>query len=124
MLDKLGKYIGAGGCRKVYEHKDNPEWVIKVAKSPRKVVANRSEWNVWQALKDTPEAKYLAPCIEISEDNKWLVQMKAKPATKVFRSEEVRWWMKDFKLVNMGMLGDRLVFVDYDHPHIAAKLGI
>jgi hypothetical protein len=82
----LGKFINSGMWRDVYEHPDNPAWVIKVINPRREEQQtllkagynpNRNEWGMWQRFKDTAPADHLCPCVSISNDGRYLVMVKA-----------------------------------------------
>jgi hypothetical protein len=83
---KLGAFINSGKWRDVYEHPDNPAYVIKVL-NPRRdeqrtllrdgINPNRNEWGLWQRFKDTAPADHLCPCVSISNDGLYLVMVKA-----------------------------------------------
>jgi len=96
--------------------------VVKVAKSTRKITANRREWQIWQALKDTDKARYLAPCIAISSDNKILIQQRAYPSE--ISMPRAPGWLTDMKPANCGWIDDRLVSIDYDSITIVKRLGL
>jgi hypothetical protein len=68
--------LAKGGHRHVYTTSD-PLWVVKVQQLEGSY--NRLEWNVWNALKDTSYSRWLAPCKEISDDGKYLVQRRGIP---------------------------------------------
>lgn len=112
-MQHLGRMLGSGGHRDVYEFKVDPAVVVKVAKSNRKITSNRQEWDAWQTLKDTDEAQFLVPCIAIADDNKWMLQAKALPTDRCFAGQEVRPWMNDMAPKNCGIYNGRLVAVDY-----------
>ncbi len=81
---ELGKYINKGARREVYEHPINPDWVIKKVRDdkPKAQTKNRSEYNVWKLANEIGEADLLVPCIELSQCEKYLIQLKGKKVTK------------------------------------------
>jgi hypothetical protein len=84
---KLGAFINSGLWRDVYEHPDNPAWVIKVLNPRREeqqtllndgINPNMNEWGMWQRFKDTAPADHLCPCVSISNDGLYLVMVRAE----------------------------------------------
>ncbi len=75
MMDKLlGKKIGKGFRRDVFEHKEDDSLVIKALLN-KTDKHNINEIERWKNA-DEETKKYLAPCIEISEDGVYLIQKK------------------------------------------------
>lgn len=122
LLEAKGELLGSGGSREVYECKLNPKWVVKIAKNLRKRVANKREWRVWEELRNTEDARYLAPCVAMAMDGSWLLQMRAVPTKRVFKNGPVHRWMKDMPAANHGIFCGQLVLVDYDHPEILERV--
>lgn len=57
--------------------------VLKVAYSSdaRRSQHNVWEWEIWQAA-EAPVRRWLCPCLEMSEDGRELIQVKARPYTE------------------------------------------
>lgn len=68
--------IAKGGHRHVYTTED-PNIVVKIQQGEGRY--NRSEWEVWVALKNTTFAKHLVPCIDISPCGMYLLQQRGTP---------------------------------------------
>lgn len=117
---KLGKYIGSGKCRKVYHHPTLKDAVIKVAKKDKSGGLNhqnKSEWEVWNLIKDTKYKKYFCPCIEMTEDGKYLIQKKAKKTSSTVNlPKELKCKNGDIDgSKNIGLYNKKTVLVDYGH---------
>ncbi len=77
-MDKLlGKKLGKGVRRDVFEHKEDSSLVIKCLIN-RTDNHNRLEMENWNNA-DEKTREFLAPCIEMSEDSVYLVQKKGEP---------------------------------------------
>ncbi len=97
----IGKKIGEGLSRAVYEFNDPNCWgrhidtgapmiasrsskyVIKVEK-PGGMFQNVQEWTVWHWVNGTPLAKWFAPCISISPCGLYLVQERTALLRSMF----------------------------------------
>lgn len=118
MINQCGKYLGEGYRRIVYEHKNNPNLVIKYLKS-HKDRHNKTEYENWIKLKDTEKGKWLVPCLSLSVDGRYLLQRRVKVLDKV--PEDVPDWIKalpDYSLggnksKHWGMFNGRTVLIDY-----------
>jgi hypothetical protein len=84
----FGPRIGQGAYRDVYQYDAD-----KVVKYDRSIAhgysrANKTEWDIWDSLKDTPCAQYLCPILERSSDDDCalVVQPKVTPLTTVERT--------------------------------------
>ena len=118
MIDMLGDYLGSGFRRLVYVHKDDPDLVIKFLKD-LKDNHNRLEYDNWQMLKDTPRGMWLAPCISLSDDSRFLVQQRVVVLDEA--PENVPDWVKvlgDWSFggnqsKHWGVLNDKTVLIDY-----------
>ena len=125
---RLGAFINSGKWRDVYEHTDNPAWVIKVV-NPRKeeqrtllrdgINPNRNEWEMWQRFKETTLAVHLCPCVSISDDGRCLVMVRAE-GVDIERSDTLPpavTVLLDGGDLNMsgnwGILDGRPVLIDY-----------
>lgn len=112
----VGKIIGAGVSRTVFEYLPNPtDTVLKVETNV--CFQNVREWLVWQAVRESKDiAAWFAPCIRISDYGGWLMQERTKPVTLEELKREVPvvpQFFTDLKVGNWGRLGKRIVCHDY-----------
>lgn len=112
----VGKLLGSGMSREVYEYQPNPtDTVVKVETSV--CFQNVKEWLVWKAVKDAKvHARWLAPCIRISDYGGWLMMARTRPVTLDELKRElprVPTFLTDLKVGNWGRLGKRIVCHDY-----------
>lgn len=108
----LGRKIGSGCARDVYECAFDSRSVIKV-ESKYASFQNVSEWKIWEALRDTPQARWLAPCIAISATGSVLLMRKTEPLQEKQLPKKMPAWLTDFHMANYGMLDGRVVCHDY-----------
>lgn len=113
----LGKEIGYGAYRTVYECAFDDDLVLKV-RNPDAYdnFANAYEWEVWENVQWTPFAKWFAPCVKISPDGTVLVQKKTAPLTDKElkrRLPKVPAFFTDIKGFNWGLYEGRVVCHDY-----------
>lgn len=115
----LGKFIAKGKGRKVYQHPNDPDLIIKVPINSDK--ANRWEWEFWNLIKDTEYAKYFCPCVEFTDGN--LIMKRCKPGKRVPQGLTIKGIkIKDStKSTNYGRLGKRNVLLDYSHAYKQLK---
>lgn len=109
----IGKHLGTGTFRAVYELAVDPTKVVKIETSASLEFENVSEWVLWNELKSTKWAAFLAPCFSISHSGSVLIQARTRPITKL--PAELPSFMTDLKLRNFGRLGRRTVAHDYGH---------
>jgi len=112
----LGKRLGAGIARTVYECKLDPNLVIKVEeRDDSGMFQNVAEWNIWNAADVDPDMKkWLAPCVRISDCGIYLIQKKVQQPVPLERMpKRVPVWMSDMKTKNFGLFEDRVVACDY-----------
>jgi len=107
----VGEFIGRGQFRCVYEFTLDPKnWVVKTEFADRSF-ANITEWQLWQDVKDTPGAKWFAPCRWISPGGTLLIQARTKPLKD--QPAKIPWYFTDRKTENFGTYKSRLVCHDY-----------
>ncbi len=117
-LNKLGDYLGEGFRRITYNHVDDETLVIKFLKN-LKDDHNLIEYENWEHLKDTEKGKWLAPCVSLSSDSRFLVQKKVRVLDEP--PENVPEWITvlgDYsfggnKSKHWGVYEDRIVLIDY-----------
>lgn len=134
LLFFIGKRIGKGAYRHVYEMEgiDGPR-VIKVEYCGKEF-CNMTEWKVWKAVEHTPHAEWFAPCIDIDLMGVALIQKRTKPfdSREEFNAHVDKYhggklpaFFDDVHYGNFGTLDGRLVCHDYGFNHFldeAAKM--
>lgn len=118
MISKLGNYLGEGFRRIVYDHIDDPTVVVKFLKN-LKDDHNRIEFENWEKMKGTDRGLWLAPCISLSEDGRYLIQKKVEVLDGA--PENIPDWIKvlgDYsfggnKSKHWGKFDGRIVLIDY-----------
>jgi len=111
-MEFLGKKIGEGAHRVVYEYLPDPEWVAKVLKAGD---GNAKEIEHFAMLKANKLGHLVAPCRRLGKDPDVILMVRAERAE--FEEGEmvkVPLFFPDFKPDNYGMLGGRLVAIDYE----------
>ncbi len=98
--------------------------MVKIGRDKTSRQSNRLEWQAWQKLKDTVDSRLVAPCVDIEDDARWLIQVRAERTDEGFTKETAPFWMGDYGAKNCGVLNGNLVQVDYGCTFTAAKLGI
>lgn len=116
----LGEKIGEGEFRAVYEHGFDPSLVVKIEDDVRRVFCNVAEWQLWQEAQSRPSiARWLAPCVAISQSGSVLIQKRTKPVTKM--PDEMPDIFCDMHLGNVGRYRGRVVVHDYAFHRLADK---
>lgn len=104
--------IGRGIGRIVYSSKVLEEEVIKTEEGSGSF-QNIIEWETWQRVKDTPFAKWFAPCKWISACGSVLVMAKTERMQDAQFPEKMPAFLADFKRTNYGLLNGHVVCHDY-----------
>jgi hypothetical protein len=107
----VGKDIGAGQYRRVYEHAFDKSMVIKQDSGAN--FSNIHEWMLWNELKDGPLGKWLAPVHFCSPRGLWIVQAKTRPIPIGKYPKRVPALFADIKPDNWGIYRGRPVCHDY-----------
>lgn len=102
--------ISYGMSRSVWSSLLLPDCVVKVEDDTARF-QNVVEWETWQRVKDTPYAKWFAPCRWISPNGIVLVMERTIPTVKY--PDKMPVFLCDFKKSNYGMLKGSLVCHDY-----------
>lgn len=115
MEQYLGEFLGNGNRRKVYKHNSNPDYVIKVLINSNDN-HNNIEWQNWNKLKNTEKAKWLAPCISLSDCGQYLVQQFGNVIDYI--PKNIPDWIKvqrDYSLLRGQWveIDDRICMCDY-----------
>jgi hypothetical protein len=111
--------IGRGASRNVFSCALRRDCVVKVedgAKSFQNIV----EWQTWMEVKETPQAKWFAPCVEISPCGSLLVMRRTEPVPKGQLPRRVPAFFTDLKHANFGLLDGRFVCHDYGVNNLTA----
>lgn len=105
--------IGEGYFREVYAYDENH--VIKLDVNDEQQFHNVAEWQMWMAWRNTWLGQWMAPCHFITNDGHCLVQSRCRPLTRDELPKRVPdcFAIADCKRDQWGMLGDRVVCLDY-----------
>lgn len=111
----VGQKIGSGSCRDVHIWLPDPTLVIKIEKNTQcHWFQNVMEWKAWQECSEFEKAaKWLAPCVLISECGTMLLQKKTTKIRSYELPNKVPEFLADFKPDNFGMLDGKPVAHDY-----------
>lgn len=117
MIDELkeiliGKKIGSGAYRDVYNCRLDSSVVLKIEKEAG-TFSNIREWKLWEEIVYGPFEKWFAPCIDISPNGHILIQKKVEPLRKSELPKEVPYFFTDVKPENFGLLNGKFVCCDY-----------
>ncbi len=104
--------IGSGAARKVFSCSLRPDCVVKVEEGS-KSFQNITEWQTWQQVQGLPQAKWFAPCLDISPCGSVLVMRRTEPAPKGQLPSRLPAFFTDLKRTNFGLLDGRFVCHDY-----------
>lgn len=107
----LGKILGHGISRNVYECKFDPTIVIKHEVGSG--FQNVTEWKIWEEVQYTPMAKWFAPCLYISPNGLWMVQKRVSFMDHDKYPKRIPEFLNDIKYSNYGKIGKSFVCFDY-----------
>lgn len=107
----VGDHIGSGMYRDVFEVKFDDDLVIKVEKEGS--YCNTREWIVWNDTTEEKWSDWLAPCVAISENGKFLIQQKTKRIINKQLPDKIPSFLDDTHFDNWGIYKNRLVCHDY-----------
>lgn len=120
-----GDLLGRGIHRTVYTCRLRPDLVVKVDGDEQPNFANVFEQRFW----DDHEAysavsRWLAPCEYLSPDGRILLQKRCDPVKTADLPDKLPGFITDMKAENFGMLGDRVVCLDYAYtiPNPSVRL--
>lgn len=108
----IGKQLGRGMSRTVYVFAANSQMVVKI-ETKSESFQNIREWEYWQEMKDTPLAKWLAPCIYISPCGTILVQDRVMMIDRSKYPKKIPASFTDTKYQNFGAIKGKFVCFDY-----------
>lgn len=109
-----GKLLGEGIHRKVFECRLLPRMVVKVEYcTDWRYFSNVHEMKFWNDASPAVAA-WLAPCQYLSPDGRILIQRRADPIPQGYELPLlIPSFLSDIKRENFGLVGDRLVCLDY-----------
>lgn len=109
-----GELLGSGVDRSVYILKQNENYVVKFERNMKNgSFANACEWRNFIDNQETWLAKYLAPCVMITESSQFLIQKRAYHKRRKEYPKYIPVVFTDLKLTNFGWIDDQFVCVDY-----------
>lgn len=108
----MGKKLGRGASREVFEWRPNMDYVVKVELANHSF-SNAMEWDVWHRVKETKVAKWFAPCIAISPCGTILLQKRTDLRAEELYPKRIPKFFTDTKYGNFGFIDDQLVCHDY-----------
>jgi hypothetical protein len=121
----LGKELGFGLSRKVFECNLCSEYVVKVEYTSQRYFQNVLEMLTWREVETTKLAKYFAECIAISDGGQLLIQEKTRPVLKRELPKKLPEFFGDIKQDNWGVVSrsgrELVVCHDYGYINILAK---
>lgn len=113
----LGKRLGGGLSREVFEFAYDPRYVVKIEAQSN--FQNATEYMVWEAVMGTKWAKWFAPVKRISPLGTALIMRRAVLAEEAPAKAKVSFpkllpdFLADSRTCNWGWLAGRWVMVDY-----------
>ena len=109
----LGDYISKGGSRTVFDWSLKPNTVVKFCHDDD-CRSNWIEYSIWQAVKDTNNAKWFCPVIDISPCGRFLLMRKVKALKQTDKlPKRLPNFFTDIHTGNFGWIGKQLVCIDY-----------
>lgn len=117
----VGRCLGQGAYRRVYELRHAPDLIIKLEYSHD--FANAKEWTTWQELEHTEWSQWLAPCVSIDEFSGALVQKRAEDLTDEQWASLAQYpaFLGDVGRRNWGWYEGRPVMRDYAFNHLVGR---
>ncbi len=121
MRTMLGKKLGQGVSRRVFELAFNLDMVVKIETNSGSF-QNVMEWETWKDVQNFGKwSRWFAPCVEISPCGMVLLQKRAKPLPEDFSIPKLPSFLCDLKPSNFGLIGRQVVAVDYGLSNLARK---
>ncbi len=120
----VGKFIGEGISRKVYQHNVDESLVVKIQYSRYEHInhqQNYNEWVIWSIVKDLGDeySKWFVPCVNISNDYNILIQKKTEPVQSYIEQlNEIPEFLEDVHANNFGVLNGKIVCHDYGYLNL------
>lgn len=107
----FGHVLGIGVHRKVGVYTLDKSLVIKCAIDTPNI--NILEYEMWFMIRDTKEAKWFAPCIDLSPCGLFLLQKRIETKPKEEYPKLIPSFFGDLKYSNFGWLNGKFVCCDY-----------
>jgi hypothetical protein len=112
----VGKKIGSGCYRTVHANNIDETTVFKFEQFGTH--SNILEWETWEKHRWNPDiAKFLAPCVSISDCGRVLVQKKVAKARVEDLPEKIPEFITDLHIENWGWYNSSPVCIDYGILH-------
>lgn len=112
----LGKLLGQGVSRKVYEFRPWPgDYVVKVQTGESYEdgdYQNIAEWALWQGA-DLKLRQWLAPCVLLGPGGGALLQVRCEPCPEHLIPKKIPKVLGDAHKANFGIHKERVVVTDY-----------
>jgi len=118
----LGKFLGYGSSRSIFEHATDDSLIVKV-EPEAKSFHNISEWQVWERVKRMKVSRWFAPVVDISPNGAVLVMKRCEPARLGELPARVPAFFTDLKAENWGLFEGRFVCLDYGN-HLLFEHGM
>lgn len=118
----LGKRIGKGVSRAVYENRQDKTTIVK--HEIGQGFQNAIEWELWKIVKNTQYAKWFAPCVDISPNGVFLIQKKVEFPARARYPKLMPAFFSDFKYTNYGLLYKQFVCCDYGGLEVLLCTGL
>lgn len=111
--EMLGRKLGEGVSRQVFENRLDPTTVIKIEPEGG-MFQNVVEYLIWTEVKNYKKmSKWFAPVVSISANGAVLIQKKVGPTSQTHYPKQIPQFLMDVKYDNFGMLDGNLVAFDY-----------
>ena len=109
----FAEVLGEGEHRVVYAMQGNTEHVLKVTKEGRNW-ANFAEKELWDVAQNTPLAKFLAPCVSMSDGGRILCQRRVERLILPCEAPEyLPACLSGTHHGNLGILAGQVIMFDY-----------
>ena len=108
----VGDKISEGSARSVYQCRLRPDLVVKVENRAGSF-QNIEEFNTWEMVRETGQAKWFAPVEYISTCGIAMLMRKTESGPMFAYPEQMPTFFTDLKYENFGWLDGRLVCHDY-----------
>jgi len=120
----IGKYLGSGVYRDVFEFKQDHESVVKIDRGENESEhPNIVEFETWHALKNTRWGKWLAPSRHIGVGGKLLIQARTYKIPAIFNMpKKIPSFLQDTHLGNFSLWNGNLVCHDYGMIKMFGKI--
>ena len=119
----IGKKLGFGIDRTVFEFYFSDNKVIKIATGSEGRANNQIEYKLWDEIQNTKYDKWFAKCFGVSPNGKYLIQEKIKFKDISKYPKEIPHFFTDIKTENYGWT-DKGKFVCCDYSRQIITNGI